>query len=144
MSSVVVDRTVGIEGGVEGESGADAGAFNLSFLSDVGTDVVPGKDGLTYVRFWLYPALVDGMGKAVAVYGCAGGLEIGLRVVEQLMPTAVEVLKGQESGEVLEEPLHNLWVFLHVEEFTGGEECPAVGSAPEEGGVVGAGVQPWR
>lgn len=40
---------------------------------------------------------------------------------------------------MLQEPLHDLWVFLHVEEFTGGEEGPAVGSAPEEGGVVGAG-----
>lgn len=60
----------------------------------MGADVVPCEEGLADVGFGLDPALVDGMGEAVAVDGGAGGFEVGLRVVKQLMPAAVVVLKG--------------------------------------------------
>ena len=82
MGSHHVDGAVGVEGGVEGETCAHASAFHLSLLVHMGVDVVPCEEGLGTVGLGIEPTLVDGMGKAVAVDGGAGGLEIGVGTVE--------------------------------------------------------------
>ena len=107
MGGEVVDGTIGVEGGVEGEACADAGALHLSLSIHMSVDIVPCKDGLCAVLFGIEPSFVDGMGDAVAVDGGAGGFEIGVGAVEQLMPSSVVVLEGKEASEVCLEVAHD-------------------------------------
>ena len=115
MGGIVVDWTVGIESGVEGETGAYARALNLTAVGDVCRHIVPGKESLTDVWLWLYPTLVDGMGKAVGIDGSAGGLEVGVVAVEQLVPCAVGRLQRHKSVEVLPETFEDVGILAHVE-----------------------------
>ena len=74
VSSEVVDRAIGIEGRVERKSSTYTSAFHLPLGVHMGVDVVPGKNGLCAIVLCIEPSLVDGVGEAVAINGCAGSL----------------------------------------------------------------------
>ena len=107
MSSEVVDRAIGIEGRVERKSSTYTSAFHLPLGVHMGVDVVPGKNGLCAIVLCIEPSLVDGVGEAVAINGCAGSLQIGVRTVEQLMPSPIVMLERQQASQVLLEVVHD-------------------------------------
>src|SRR5574344_578251 len=61
MCCIVVDRTIGIESGIEGKSCSYTCAFNLPLVGDVGRNIVPCLQSLSDVWFWLYPTFIDGV-----------------------------------------------------------------------------------
>ena len=132
MSCEFAYGTVGIEGRVERKACAYAGALHLALLIDVGIYVVPSKDSLRAVGLCVQPALVDGMGNAVAVDGCARCFKVCVRTIEQLMPASIVVLQREDAVEMHLEILHYALVLVHVEKFASSEQCPSICSSPEE------------
>ena len=100
MSGEVVHGAVGIEGGVEGKACAHASAFHLTLCIHMSVDVVPCQKCLCTIAFGINPTFVDGMGEAVAVDGGAGGFQIGVGTVEQLMLCAVVMLQGEKPCQM--------------------------------------------
>ena len=78
VSGIVVDRTIGIEGRVEGESCAHTRSCHLTHGCDVSIDIMPREESLPYVGLGLYPPFVDGVGETVGIDGCAGCLGVGV------------------------------------------------------------------
>ena len=89
----------------------------------------------------LQPALADGVGDGVAVDGCGAGLKIAVIAVQELVPEALARLQGAETGDMflqLVEDERAVGVVLgqHIQQFHGGEQCPAVGACPVVGGLL--------
>ena len=88
---------IGIESGVEAHTRSHTDVLYLSFLINRRLHSMPSQLSHRAVGLRIYPALVDGMGKAISVDGRGGSLEIGIIAVEQLMPKAIMMLQGCQT-----------------------------------------------
>ena len=133
-------RTAVVKSGVERHAGAHAGPFHLSPLVDLGGDSIPAEGGDRSVDHWTDPSLVDGSCNAVDIDCCCGGLQVGVVLVQQLVPEAVARLQSGQSADMRFQEFKYLTSSgvvcgQHIQCLHQREQRPPVGPAPEEIGL---------
>ena len=142
MCSSSTDRTIIVEGRIEGHTSAYASAFDKSFLSNLCRKGIPTQLSNRTISDALEPTLIDGTGNGIGVDGCCTSLEVRILAIEQLMPEAFTRLIGSQTTNMLAQLLEDegtvgVRLGQHVEEFDGSQQSPSVGTSPVISRLVG-------
>ena len=142
MGSHHMNRTIGIESGIEAHTRAHTNVLHLTFLIHRRLHGMPGQLGHGAVSLRIYPAFVDGMSEAIGIDSRSRSLQIGIITVEQLMPETVVMLQGGQTTHMRTQKFHDLSTLRmvlrqHVKHLAHGQNGPSISPSPMESRMIG-------